>query len=160
MRDLTDVEKTHFERLIKLRFRKNTQGYFCCEDSRISRTQKRYKRSRIRMMLHLNKWLETWEIVHHKDGNKENDSIDNLEVLNASEHSSNHNAGIKKPKKPEGWRAAHALKPEIIDRINEIAREMKETDSRGIINCSEISRRLKKEGIDVVSLTIKKYIIV
>ncbi|KKL27505.1 hypothetical protein LCGC14_2384500 [marine sediment metagenome] len=138
MRDLTDTEKSHLERLNELSFRKNTAGYFFCIDSRISRSQKGYKRSRIKMMLHLGKWLERWEIVHHKDGNKENDSIENLEVLNQNIHASNHHAG-KNKEFPPGWKPANALKPEVIDRIREIAKEMRETDSQGLVNYSEIS---------------------
>ncbi len=160
MRDLTDVERTHLERLNKLSFRKHTSGYFCCEDSRISRTQIRYKRSRIKIMLYLGKWLELWEIVHHKDGNKENDDIDNLEVLNTFDfnvHASNHNAGLKK-KFPDGWKPVHALRPEAIERIKELANEMREIDSRGKVNYSEIARRLNKEGIKICDATVGRYL--
>lgn len=39
---------------------------------------------------HLNRPLSKDEIVHHKDGDKMNNSIDNLELTNRSEHSRKH----------------------------------------------------------------------
>ena len=50
------------------------------------------------MQLHLNQRLELWENIHHKDKNKENDDINNLEVMDVSEHLSLR-AGSKKSKK-------------------------------------------------------------
>jgi len=47
------------------------------------------------MQLFLNKKLDIWEVVHHKDGDKTNDSVENLEVLDASNHTSLHHAGLK-----------------------------------------------------------------
>ena len=38
----------------------------------------------------LGRWIKTDEHVHHKDSNKLNNSLDNLEVLSASEHASMH----------------------------------------------------------------------
>jgi len=42
------------------------------------------------MSIHLGRWLTTTEVVHHKDENKLNNSIDNLEILTASEHTKAH----------------------------------------------------------------------
>lgn len=59
---------------------------------------KRYKhnfilKSRFLMEQKLNRTLAPNETVHHRDGNKQNDNPDNLEVLNLKEHSRLH--GIK-----------------------------------------------------------------
>lgn len=57
------------------------------------------------MQLYLNKKLEIWEIVHHIDENKENDNIDNLEVINTKEfnfHTSMHHAGKRDRKTTKG----------------------------------------------------------
>lgn len=38
------------------------------------------------MSKHLGRWLETDEVVHHKDKNKTNNDISNLELTNVREH--------------------------------------------------------------------------
>jgi len=45
---------------------------------------------RVIMEAHLGRRLEHNEVVHHKDENKQNNSIDNLIVMTASEHARNH----------------------------------------------------------------------
>lgn len=107
---------------------------------------KNYKRSRVIMQLHLNKRLSQFEIVHHKDRDKTNDNISNLEVLNANIHSQ-----IDK-EKPDGWKPANTIKPDVIKRIKEIASEMVK------INYSEIKRRLEKENIKISDYTIARYL--
>lgn len=101
-------------------------------------------------MLNLGMWLNPYELVHHKDGNKLNDSISNLEVLNTSEHSNKHHTECGK--KPKNWKPANATTKDVQNRIKQIASEMVK------INCSEISRRLKREGINKCDQTIKKYV--
>lgn len=76
--------------LLKLKPQKR-HGYFS-----FTKGNKHFRRSRILMQLHLDKRLDIWEIVHHKDGNRENDNIENLEVKDTSEHTSLHHAGKRK----------------------------------------------------------------
>src|SRR5215213_3644840 len=45
---------------------------------------------RLIMELILGRRLENWEHVHHKDGNRLNNSPDNLEVVNGREHNRAH----------------------------------------------------------------------
>lgn len=45
---------------------------------------------RVTMEKHLGRPLFSWEIVHHKDGNKRNNSIDNLEIMSQSDHIKQH----------------------------------------------------------------------
>lgn len=45
------------------------------------------------MQEHLGRKLERWEVVHHKDGNKRNNDIDNLELMHISKHSREHMKG-------------------------------------------------------------------
>lgn len=42
------------------------------------------------MSLHLGRWLERDEVVHHKDKDRTNNHIDNLELTNASDHAKLH----------------------------------------------------------------------
>lgn len=52
---------------------------------------------RVVMENHLGRLLDTNEVVHHKDGNKHNNDISNLEVLTSQEHSRLH--GRSTPRK-------------------------------------------------------------
>lgn len=47
------------------------------------------------MEKHLGRKLESDEIVHHRDGNKENNNILNLEVMRHGQHTTIHNRGRK-----------------------------------------------------------------
>jgi hypothetical protein len=56
------------------------------------------------MEVHLGRRLASNEVVHHKDGNKRNNNLSNLEVMSLSEHSRMHMTGS-------------TLKPETIEKI-------------------------------------------
>jgi len=45
---------------------------------------------RVIMENHLSRLLNSEEVIHHIDGNKKNNDINNLQVMNASEHVSHH----------------------------------------------------------------------
>lgn len=42
------------------------------------------------MSLHLGRWLKHDEVVHHKDKDRTNNSLENLELTNASDHAKLH----------------------------------------------------------------------
>jgi transcriptional regulator with XRE-family HTH domain len=48
------------------------------------------------MEKHLGRFLNRDEVVHHKDGDKSNNNIDNLEILTKAEHNKIHNGGKAK----------------------------------------------------------------
>ncbi len=79
MRDLTNEEE-NFLKIMILQTPQNHNKYMVFNKT-IKTKRYRIKRSRALMQLHLKKKLEMWEIIHHKDGNRENDSINNLEVI-------------------------------------------------------------------------------
>lgn len=145
MRNLTKEERELFNLALSNKPMLRN-GYWHVQTSR-----RRFKVSRLTVMLHLDKYLERWELVHHKDGNRQNDTLENLEVLNISEHNAlHHNA--RNQTKPKGWKPVNVTSPEIIERIRKLAEPMAK------VNCSEISRRLKQEGIKITSMTIKRYL--
>jgi hypothetical protein len=48
------------------------------------------------MAAHLGRSLEPWELVHHKDGNKMNNVIENLEIKTWPEHTILHHTGTRR----------------------------------------------------------------
>ena len=48
------------------------------------------------MEQYLGRPLSRYEIVHHKDGNKRNNDINNLEVMDLSQHTKLHRTGIER----------------------------------------------------------------
>lgn len=51
----------------------------------------KYDEHRYIMEQHLGRKLKRDEVVHHKDGNKRNNDLSNLEVMSLSEHAREHN---------------------------------------------------------------------
>lgn len=141
MRDLDIFYREFLEKLITKKAYKKSSGYYYYYHK-----GKYYKRSRVIMQLHLKKILSPWEIIHHKDRNKENDNIENLEVLNNCSHSQ-----LDK-EKPLGWKPANTINSKVVKRIKELASDMVK------INYSEIKRKLEKENIKISDYTIARYL--
>lgn len=50
------------------------------------------------MEKYLDRYLMTDEIVHHKDGNKSNNDLENLELMSRGKHSKHHTANLPRSK--------------------------------------------------------------
>lgn len=64
-------------------FTKDSLGYIR------NNTALKYEHRRV-MEIHLGRDLLPDEVVHHKDGNKENNSIENLEIMSRADHVKHH----------------------------------------------------------------------
>jgi hypothetical protein len=68
----------------------NLCGYLACSVKYADGTKKTVLQHREVMEQHLGRTLASAEVVHHKDKNKRNNAIDNLEVISQSDHARHH----------------------------------------------------------------------
>jgi hypothetical protein len=88
---------------------------------------------RVLMERHLGRKLEPWELVHHKDGNPQNNAIENLELVEWGAHTTEHHKGGRKSEDArrsmeafslmrEELRRERALRADLLEAL-QIARE-------------------------------------
>lgn len=71
---------------------------------------------RVLMERHLGRKLEPWELVHHKDGNPQNNAIENLELVEWGAHTTEHHKGGRKSEDTRRSLEAFALMREELKR--------------------------------------------
>lgn len=86
---------------------------------------KQMREHRYIMQIHLGRELEPWEHVHHKDGNKLNNNLSNLEVLSWDKHAKEHIGHVRSDQSKITMAIQRSMKMEIL-KLRKINREMYE----------------------------------
>jgi hypothetical protein len=73
---------------------------------------------------HFGRKLEPWELVHHKDGNPSNNTIENLEITEWGAHTTEHHTGGRKSEDARRSMEAFALMREQLKREREIKADL------------------------------------
>ena len=81
---------------------------------------------RVLMERHLGRKLEPWELVHHKDGNPQNNAIENLELVEWGAHTTEHHKGGRKSEDTRRSLEAFALMREELKRERAVKTDLLE----------------------------------
>lgn len=146
MRRLNKEERDFFNYLREKCTRVKSSGYIHYLDYK---NNKKYKRSRVLFQIYNNVKLSPSEIVHHKDRNRENDRITNLELTNIKDHTSHHFTG-KRNRKNKPRRKSNKLNQVQINKIFKLAKKQKyKFGKKGKVNYSKIGKEIGISGMAV-----------
>lgn len=93
---------------------------------------KTVREHRVLIEKHLGRKLDAWEHVHHKDGDKLNNSIENLEVIDGANHAIEHHKGSKRTDQAKITMSTIKTMHEEIKRLREVNSEMLEALERAL----------------------------
>src|ERR1035437_7384640 len=109
------------------------------------------------MATHLGRNLKRWEIVHHKDGNRHNNALENLEIISQAEHCKIHNShpctpertaaiSAAKKGKPQPWAVENGKNTKGTKRSDAFKKEVSEGMKKYVATLpdGEMARRAKK----------------
>ena len=133
MRQLREDERKFLWEILEKGEKDSNNGYV-----RFKYNGKTYKRSRILYQIYHNLFIYPDEVIHHKNEEKSDDSITNLELKDFSKHNSEHHAGSKKDYKLKE-RQYNKIDEEKVKEIFKLAKIYK---LNGKPNCLKISKRL------------------
>lgn len=74
----------------------------------------------------LGRKLEPWELVHHKDGDKANNALENLEIKDWGAHTAEHHLGARHRENSRRSMEAFALMREELRRVRELNSDLLE----------------------------------
>ena len=89
---------------------------------------------RLIMEEHIGRRLKRKEVVHHKNGNKQDNRLENLEVMSLSDHSRMHRLGQALSAETKAKLRKHfygRLRPDLWTVTKEQAQSMRETREKG-----------------------------
>lgn len=92
----------------------------------ITRNGKRVARREHRLVMeaHLGRELQPWELVHHRDGDTENNALENLELMEFGAHTATHHSGSRRDQDARRSMEAFGLMRETLKKERAIGAEL------------------------------------
>jgi len=121
------------------------RGYLCLTKF-VNGKAKKFRVHRLKMEEHLGRRLEPYEIVHHKDGNRLNNEISNLEIMTFPEHTRHHNIGAQRSDRAKSTMALQAQYREALKAEKAKVAQLAEALQNMIIHAEGLCELLAYEN--------------